>query len=94
MNEVSVWYDGEKEPLISGSFEQRSTSHVWEWKDVAPSDRQITIMRSLADSDEAILRFTGAQRYEDHTLSRPHKKVVITMLDGFDAIKAESEIDG
>lgn len=81
VNEVSAWYDGEKETLIAGDFERRSTSRVWEWKGATPSDRQITIVRNLADSDEGLLKFTGAQRYEGHTLSRSHKRAVITVLD-------------
>ncbi|GLQ22561.1 hypothetical protein GCM10007853_04350 [Algimonas ampicilliniresistens] len=93
VNQVSAWHDGEKETLVAGDFERRSTSHVWEWKDVTPSERQIAIMRNLAASDEAILRFTGAQRHEDHTLSRADKKAVTTVLDAYGVLTVASELD-
>jgi len=63
---VTAWHDGIKETLISGNFERKSSSIVQEWLDVTPTELQIEIMRSMAEADEAILRFNGSRRHPQH----------------------------
>lgn len=83
-----AWHDGVKELLAAGPFERDHNSTIWEWVDVAPSDYQIEVMRSLATADEAIIRFEGAQYKKDVTLSAKDKKAIGDMLDAFDYMQS------
>lgn len=91
---LTAWYDGEKVLLMAGPFERRSTSHVWEWRDVQPTARQIEILANLADGTESLLRFEGAQRHEDHSLSSADKRSIKAMLDAFQALSDAAKVDG
>lgn len=74
---------------MAGEFERRNTSHVWEWKDVTPSESQINIMRHLIDTDEALLRFHGQQRHEDHDFTESEKRSVRDVLEAYEAMSLE-----
>lgn len=87
VNKVTAWHDGIKEPLIDGRFERDNNSTIWEWMDVSPDDYQIEVLRSLANADEAILRFQGTQYRRDIKLSAKDKKAIREILAAFDAMK-------
>ncbi|MEJ6403494.1 hypothetical protein [Yoonia sp. 2307UL14-13] len=75
-----AWHDGIREPLISGRFDRDNNTDIWEWRDVTPDSYQIEVMRSLANTDEAILRFEGSQYRRDVTLSEGDKQAVRDVL--------------
>jgi len=85
---VSAWHDGIKEPLISGYFERDNNTTIWEWMDVRPDDYQIEVLRSLANADEAILRFEGDQYRKDVTLSAGDKKAIREVLEAYEVMRS------
>ena len=89
---VTAWHDGIKEPLVSGRFDRKNTSRVWEWLDVAPTDYQLEVLRSLSQADEAILRFNGSQRHVDVTLTTKDKRALKDVLASFEALSELAEI--
>tara|TARA_R110002110_G_C13380271_1_gene711026 strand:- start:376 stop:1356 length:981 start_codon:yes stop_codon:yes gene_type:complete len=87
VDKVTAWYDGEKSPLVSGRFNRDNYTDIWEWIDVRPSANQIEILRSLANSDEAILRFEGTQYRRDATLSGGDKRAIREMLLAYQVMR-------
>jgi len=87
---VFAWHDGTKELLIDGPFERDSNTTIWEWIDVAPSDSQIKTLRALADSEESILRFEGAQYRRDVTLRANDKQALREVLLAYEVMSAGS----
>lgn len=83
---VVAWHDGIREPLVAGRFQRDNNQTIWEWMDVTPTERQIEILRSLADANEAILRFEGAQYRRDVTLSAGDKRALLEVLEAFEAM--------
>lgn len=86
---VIAWHDGIKEPLISGNFERDNNSTIWEWMDVTPDDYQVAILRSLANANEAILRFEGDQYRKDVKLSGGDKKAIREVLRAYEVMQSE-----
>lgn len=85
---VVAWHDGIKEPLISGRFERDNNSNIWEWMDVRPSDGQIELLKSLANANEAILRFEGDQYRKDVKLSAGDKRAIREVLDAYTIMRS------
>lgn len=87
VDKVIAWHDGIKETLISGYFERDNNSKIWEWMDVTPSDLQIEVLKSLANANEAILRFEGDQYYKDVKLSAGDKKAIREVLQAYEILR-------
>ncbi len=87
VDSVIAWYDGEKSPLVSGRFDRDNYTDVWEWIDVRPSANQIEVLKSLANSNEAILRFEGTQYHRDATLSGGDKRAIREMLLAYEVMR-------
>lgn len=85
---VIAWHDGIKEPLISGRFERDNNSTIWEWMDVTPDDNQIEVLRSLANANEALLRFEGDQYRKDVKLSAGDKKAIREVLEAYEIMRS------
>ncbi|MDP2081916.1 MAG: hypothetical protein Q8K08_13385 [Pseudotabrizicola sp.] len=85
---VVAWVDGVKYPLIAGPFERDNHSTIWEWRDVSPDDYHLSVLRSLAEGKEAILRFEGMQYKRDATLSAGDKKGILETLAAFQVMQA------
>jgi len=90
---IKAWHDGILEPLTAGPFERKSGSIVREWQDVAPTELQIEIMRSLASAKESTLRFEGKDRHKDVVLTRKNKEAIMDVLEAFEAMKALRELE-
>lgn len=87
VNDVTAYHDGQSEPLISGVFERDNNSTIWEWMDVTPDDHQLEILRSLANADDASLRFRGQQYHRDVSLSASDKRAIREVLLAFEAMR-------
>ena len=83
---VSAWGGAVKEPLSDGPFERDNNSTIWEWVDVVPSGYQMEVLRTLATSKEAILRFEGQQYHKDVTLSSGDKQALRDVLTAYDVM--------
>lgn len=91
VNSITAWHDGEKSILLSGTFERRNTSRIWEWRDVSPTASQVKTMRALAEAKQSILRFEGDQRHVDVTLTRQNKQTIRDVLNAFEAMQTLQE---
>ena len=89
VDNVYAWQNGIKDLLISGPFDRDNNTTIWEWRDVTPSDRQVEILRALAEAPEAILRFEGHQYRRDTTLSASDKKAILDVLAAYEVMLAE-----
>lgn len=90
---VIAWHDGNRVPLISGVFERRNISRVWEWMDVSPSPTQLELLEALSKADESILRFEGDNGSRDHTLNATEKTALAEMLENFAMMLALHQIE-
>lgn len=90
---VTAWFDGERVTLESGNFERRSGYTAQEWKDVSATGHHTSIMRQIANSEEAILRFTGDRGIRDITITAAQKRAILTVLDAFYALEDEALLD-
>lgn len=90
---VIAWHDGIKEPLIKGCFERQNSSISWELLDVSPTELQIEIMRSMAEADEAVLRFNGSKRNLDVKLTKKDKRVLMEVLVAYEAMSILAELE-
>jgi hypothetical protein len=91
VKDVAAWHDGVKEQLVSGRFETDHNSDIWEWVDVTPSSYQIAVLRSLADSKEAILRFTGGKYRRDVKFSAGDKRAIREVLMAYEVLRNEAQ---
>lgn len=60
---------------------------IWEWYDISPSAEQIEMLRAIANSNEAIIRFNGRQYYDDRTITASEKQAIKNVLNAYDALR-------
>lgn len=89
VDSVDAWHDGIKEPLVTGYFERDNNTSIWEWVDVSPQDYQLLVLESLANADEAILRFNGQQYRRDVTLSSADKRALREVLEAYEVMSGK-----
>jgi len=85
VDRILAWYDGQKVQLLAGKFERKSASIVREWKDVSPTNSQVSTMMALANAKEAILRFEGNKGTRDFTLTSKDKQAILDILEVYEA---------
>lgn len=70
------------------SFERdHSSGSVWEWSDVAASDKYIEVAKALANSEKSTIRFQGNQYYSDKRLQDDQKEGIKNILKLFQLMK-------
>lgn len=57
--------------------------YVWEWVDTNINDTKT--LRDIAESDDALIRFSGKYTH-DHTLTSKEKKAMLEVLDGYESL--------
>ena len=57
---------------------------VWETTVFSPSDSDINLLVSIANSTETIIRFRGSDRYYDHTVTAKEKTAILEVLAAFE----------
>jgi len=87
-NKVYAWDGGKKTILVSDGFKRDNNANIWEWKDVSPTSQQVETMRTLANSNEAVLRFEGDKYWKDVTLSASDKGAIRDVLFAFEVMKS------
>lgn len=90
VEKVFAWHNGVKELLVDSQFKRDSNTTIWEWVDIVPSDYQIEVLRSLANTEEAILRFEGMQYRKDVTLSSGDKRAIREVLLAYDVMRGSN----
>lgn len=64
-----------------------SSGSVWEWSDVAASDKYIEVAKALANSAKSTIRFQGNQYYSDKQLQDDQKEGIKSILKLFQLMK-------
>lgn len=92
VSRVEVNIDGRVSPFTSGEFERDNDTEIWEWRDEVPRDRQVALLREMADADRVTMRFTGQTYYDDKNLNETDRRIIREVLAAYDELLAlESE---
>lgn len=76
--------DGQRYERNNLEFQHESGSgSVWESFDESASDADLTMVKAVISSKEAILRFSGDQHNNDHQISSQEKKALQNVLDAY-----------
>lgn len=66
-------------------------TEVWETADFEPTSSEIRLLRSIANSEETIIRFEGDEYYEDHIVTQKEKAAILDVLTAYDYLVNYSE---
>ncbi|MEL6919185.1 MAG: hypothetical protein AAFO99_15825 [Bacteroidota bacterium] len=87
INKVQFLIDGEPTDFASGSFKRDNNGgRIWEWGDIEVNEVMAIILRSIANSKEAKVRYTGNQYHNDRTITTREKKVMLETLAVYDSL--------
>lgn len=64
-----------------------SSGSVWEWSDLAASEKHIEVAKALANSKKSIIRFQGDQYYSDKLIQDDQKEGINNILKLFKLMK-------
>jgi len=82
-----IKYDDKRYDKNSVKFERDNNSGgIWEWYDETPSDYEVSVLREIADSKSATIRFNGSQYYKDKTITVQQKQAIKDALDAYKAL--------
>jgi hypothetical protein len=74
-----------------GSVEQdNSGGDIWEWIDIPVQDRELEILRAIAGSRKAVIRYEGKQYYQDRTISNAEKQAIKNVLAAKEFLEKKS----
>ncbi len=59
-------------------------TEVWETADFEPNATEILLLRSIANSEETIIRFQGDEYHYDHVVTKKEKQAILDMLTAYD----------
>ena len=80
--------DGERfEITVPTQRDVGSGGAVYEWSRVVPTDEQEVILRNIAASKDATIRYVGAQFYKDRKISAAEKAALRQVLKAYDSGK-------
>lgn len=84
---VIVIVDGVKYYDFFGSFgtvRDNEYGNIWEYADKEATDKDIEMLKAIADSKETIVRFQGDDYYDDITISASDKKAIKNVLTAYE----------
>ena len=94
IDKASVNVDGETFALSEMSFERDNDSTIWEWQDITiigdTSNELILgrdVLERIANSNSAIVRYSGSQYYHDEYISATQKRAIRNVLEAYDLVK-------
>ncbi len=92
-NKVTFSVDGENttKAFSRSEITRDNDTEVWEIADFEPNATEVVLLRSIADSDETIIRFEGDEYYEDHVVTDKEKSAIVDVLIAYDYLSGESE---
>ncbi|MCB1469356.1 MAG: hypothetical protein KDK08_19955 [Rhizobiaceae bacterium] len=85
---ASINIDGQTTRIPVGEWLRDNDTEIWEFASLR-GDAAVTLARSIADADRAVIRFNGQQFYDDYVVSDGDKRVIREMLAMWDVISAE-----
>lgn len=86
INSGILLVDGEKY-TISGTWERDNNSSIWEWLDIPVGDTERVILRKVANSKSAKIRYIGNQYHSDRVITKKEKSIIRKTLKIYDNLK-------
>lgn len=71
-------------PVRGFKMERDNDRRVWEWADVAVNNEFYQILKAIANSKSAELRYVGKQYYKDRSIKEGEKKSIAKILKAFE----------
>lgn len=79
--------DGNRSERPNLDFNRSNSSGtVWERADMMPSPQDVTLLRQIVRSKEAIIRFSGRDGHKDKILSQKEKDRIVRVFDAYEAL--------
>lgn len=86
---LTIMVDGKKYYKFYSYYTvERDNAHgdVWEYVDFAPTEEDLEMLRAIAASSEAIIRFQGDTYYHDYTIPAKDKTAITEILKLYDQL--------
>ena len=80
---ITIAVDGQRYFEVFDYFDvtrDNDWNNIWEYVDVPVNSYEMDILRAIANSNEAIIRFEGDRYYDDVTITAADKKAISEML--------------
>ncbi len=83
--------DGKRYTFKKVNFKRdNSSSSIWEWNDRRVNKNDLVMLKHIAKSKNAVVRFQGQKYHSDHTISSDEKKAIQHVLNAFQQVKNTS----
>ena len=66
---------------ITGDFKRDSDTTIWEWYDKIATPEDVVMLRDIAESKTAKIRYEGQQYYKDRIMTSKEKDIIKKTLD-------------
>lgn len=78
--------DGTSHTIIPTSVDRDNSSIVWEWMDAPVNSSQLELLKSIAYSKDAKIRYEGPKYRHDRTITAKEKSAIKNVLAAFEAM--------
>jgi hypothetical protein len=85
IKEAVFLVDDEKFTL-TGSWKKDNDSRIWEWLDINVGNSEYLLLKKIANSKTAKVRYVGMQYYKDRIITRKEKSIIKRTLDTYDGL--------
>ena len=75
----------------SSDITRDNDTEVWEIADFAPEASEVQLLKNIANSNETIIRFQGAEHYVDHIVTDKEKAAINDVLTAFNYLNFHAE---
>ncbi len=92
-NKVIFSVDGENttKSFSRNEITRDNDTEVWEIADFEPSTDDILLLKSIASSNETIIRFQGDEHYYDHVVTQNEKDAILDVLAAYDYLTSNNQ---
>lgn len=66
-----------------------SGGSVWESADYLASDSELAMLKAIANSKTATIRFSGSERRHDHDITSKERKDINNMIDAYEKLREQ-----
>jgi len=82
-----IKYDGLRYEKEDPEFKRDNNGEgIWEWFDDSPSESEIEMLKEVANSKNATIRFNGDQHYNDRQITASQKQAILNVFDAYSAL--------
>lgn len=86
INKGILLVDGEKF-TVTGNWKRDNNSGIWEWLDISVGDTERLILKKIANSKSAKIRYVGTQYHNDRAITQKEKSIIKKTLKIYDDLK-------